>query len=661
MGRSIFDQETQVRATRTGDYDDTIAAGSGTLAPGTGSLLDDFNRVRSQIKRILDDSSGNWYDDIPTVNSKQRDLSDLNTDLDDIEEKRVICPVEVLQNITVPNNAYATGTITAVAQANISDTETFTVSDNVNPTVTFEFDTNSSVVETATLRQVDISGDTSAIDVADTMVTAINGAPSLNWTADNASGTSATVTLTHDWGGTHANGTLFTETVSDAGFALVQPTGGAGDVVILDDSSAEAPTFPAAVTGTALGAIVAVLSTDVGTNDLAEQAGTNPTLPKNRCLIRDWQTRDGLTDSKGWGGMIFGLLQAESGVVDADDFNDSDHQAQISFVVINADTDDLVPAAGFDIGGKTVEFVYPRRVSIDTLPEDCGFPIFGFTDGSASVSVTLNNAIDNQGVTPATQVTNIDIDMDSAGVEWAWRDALDADLLKIVEGSAGGTSEVEIGAGVDVFDVDAADVDFLQGITVDSGGTAINVGETAGQIDSAGALSLNSGGSADLTVQSANEIILVDTNKGGSTYAGSFKLSETSTEWDDFETAMEGIFGTGNGEVSLLKGITAAANNTRGTKIYSVYAGPAALAADTDVGGPSATANNLDVDLPDLSSNFTTDHDLYLNGQLLRPGANAAANNDYYPGTTSGGSGTQELKFEFVLKSNDQLCVIPYS
>lgn len=660
MGRSIFDQETQVRATRTGDYDDTLAAGSG-LAPGTGSLLDDFNRVRSQIKRILDDSSGNWYDDIPTVNSKQRDLTDLNTDLDDIEEKRIICPVEVLQNVTVPANAYATGTITAVAQANIIDAETFTVSDNVNSTVTFEFDTNSSVTQTTTLRQVDISGDTTAIDVADTMVAAINNAPALNWTADNASGTSATVTLTHDWGGTHANGTLFTETVADAGFTLVQPTGGAGDVVTLSVSSSEAPTHPAAVTGTALGAIVAVLSSDVGANDLAEQAGTNPTLPKNRCLIRDWQTRDGLTDSKGWGGMVFGLLQAESGVVDADSFNDTDHQVQISFVVVDADNDDLVPAAGFDIGGKTIEFVYPRRVSIDTLPEDCGFPIFGFTDGSASVSVTLNNAIDNQGVTPATQITNIDIDMDSAGVEWSWRDALDADLLTIIEGSAGSTSEVAIGSAVDFFDVDAADVDFLQGITVDSGGTAINVGETAGQIDSAGALSLNSGGGQDLTLQAANEMIFIDTNKGGSTYSGSLKLADTSTEWDDFESAMEAIYGTGNGEVSILKAITAAASNTRGTKVYSIYSGPGALAADTDVGGPSSTASNLDTDLPDMSTNFVNDFDVFLNGQLLRGGADASANHDYYPGTTSGGSGTQELKFEFKLKQNDQICVIPYS
>jgi len=63
--------------------------------------------------------------------------------------------------------------------------------------------------------------------------------------------------------------------------------------------------------------------------------------------------------------------------------------------------------------------------------------------------------------------------------------------------------------------------------------------------------------------------------------------------------------------------------------------------------------------LPDMSTgSFTLDYDVYLNGELLRPGADASANNDYYPGTSL--ATAAQLKFEFSVKLGDVLCVIPY-
>jgi hypothetical protein len=49
------------------------------------------------------------------------------------------------------------------------------------------------------------------------------------------------------------------------------------------------------------------------------------------------------------------------------------------------------------------------------------------------------------------------------------------------------------------------------------------------------------------------------------------------------------------------------------------------------------------------------DYDVYLNGQLLYPGADSGAGNDYYPG-----SDEFSLKFEFAVKSGDVICVVPY-
>lgn len=653
-GRTFVRQESQIRPSYA--YVDTNAASS-DMESTPVNLEDDLNNLRSQIKRILNDAAGNWYDDIPTVNTKKRDLSDLNSDLDSLEERKIICGIEMGTNVTVPANAYATGSITAVAKANLVDGETFSISDGYQ-TVTFEFDLPPDGVSGGNV-VVDVSADTTAVEVASRMVSAINGS-ALAITADNSSGTSATVDLTQDRGGTRGNTTI-AETVTDAGFTKVDFSGGAGDVVVLSVAGSEAPTLAAAVgAGTALGAVVASLAGDVGSNDLAEVSTTNPTVPRNRCLIRDAATRQVLTSN---GYIIYGLLQTESGVVDGDSFNDSDHQVQISFVRIAAGTDDLEPCPGQDIGSEVIEYVYPARYTHKTLPEDCGFPNFTFTDGVASAVVTLDNAIDNQGVTPATQSTDIDINIASTKV-WAFCDALAADLLAVKEGSSGSNSEIHIGGDVDIFNVDAVLNTFLQGATFDDGGTAINVGVTAGQIDSAAALLLASGGASNLTLQAAAEMILTDGNKSGSSYTGSLKLSETTQEWSDFETVAEKLLGSGNGEISILKGLALALENRRGTKVYSIYTGGTPLAAGSDVGGPSSVANNLDTDLPDMTiGTFLQDYDVYVNGVgPLRPDADpgGANDHDYYPGTHTGASGVQELKFEERIFPNDQLCVVPH-
>jgi hypothetical protein len=120
--------------------------------------------------------------------------------------------------------AKATGTITCVAVANLIDGETVTLDDGVNAPVVFEFDVNGTGVDGSNV-QVDVSLDTSAIEVAATLHAAINGvgAGLAITSVDNLDGT---LTLTNDAVGTVGNEPI-TDTVADAGFTVTGMTGGA--------------------------------------------------------------------------------------------------------------------------------------------------------------------------------------------------------------------------------------------------------------------------------------------------------------------------------------------------------------------------------------------------------------------------------------------------
>lgn len=81
-------------------------------------------------------------------------------------------------------DALATGELTLSGQP--SDGDQFTVGDGTNPVVTFEFDSDASVVETATLRRVVIGADVTA--TLQNLRTAVNNTPALDVTASYASG-----------------------------------------------------------------------------------------------------------------------------------------------------------------------------------------------------------------------------------------------------------------------------------------------------------------------------------------------------------------------------------------------------------------------------------------------------------------------------------------
>jgi hypothetical protein len=125
----------------------------------------------------------------------------------------------------LPEGDPATGSIVAIPFVDIIDGETFTLDDGVNAPVTFEFDTVPDGVTPGNV-VVDISGSTTALDVANEIVAAINSASGLELTASNGGSTLTTVTILNAENGTFGNVTTWSETVADVDFIITQPTGG---------------------------------------------------------------------------------------------------------------------------------------------------------------------------------------------------------------------------------------------------------------------------------------------------------------------------------------------------------------------------------------------------------------------------------------------------
>jgi hypothetical protein len=419
---------------------------------------------------------------------------------------------------------------------------------------------------------------------------------------------------------------------------LVDITVGAGNqFVILGAGELPGNTTAAIGAVTTLGTVSATATT-FGTAGLDEVGGSSAISPKNLCDIVDSVTHDPLLSS---GRRIYALFQTESSTDGSTITATTPNRAQLSFVRLNAAGDDLELVPASDIENKVVHYAVAERKALEDLTEQ-DFLRGAVTDVPASATVTRQVGYDNQGITPVDLTTSATLDLEGAGLVWSIRDDLEASLFSITEGSAGGTTTIALGADVDTFDVNAAVNDFAAGVTVKSGGSGLNLGVTDGLIESA---------AGDLRILGAGELLLDDGNRTGSTVAtAGIKLSDTTAEWDAYEAA----FG---GEVSILAALVAAnAAPTRGAKTYSNVT--VTTTANNDVGGVGG-GTNLDAQLPDMSGgSFLTDYDVFLNGELLRPGADAAANNDYYPGTSLANG---QLKFEFTLTIGDVVAVIPYA
>lgn len=395
-----------------------------------------------------------------------------------------------------------------------------------------------------------------------------------------------------------------------------------------------------------LGTVVAAHGGSFGTHALSEVAGGNPLAPRNLELIMDASTGDPILSG---GRQVYALIQTETATDGHTMTGTTPNRAQLSFVRPNATFDDLEAVPVADIENQVVNYCTRERIRLEDFNEYDFLAGAQIDIGAGAGTVDRQTAYNNQGATAVDLTTNATLDLEAAGIEWAIRDDAEAKLFGIIEGSAGGTSTVKVYSDTDTFDVDAVLNNFANGIAVDTGAasTTINVGVTANQIDCGGALKITSGGGTDLSLVGDLELNFTDSYRAGSTWslADGISLADSSQEWTDFETNF--------GEVSLLSAITQAMTGANFAKTCANVT--STTTADTDVGGVGG-GSNLDAQIHDMSGgDFLTDHDVFVNGNLLRGGANAAANNDYYPGTSLANG---QLKFEFTVKVNDVLCVI---
>lgn len=167
---------------------------------------------------LTDAGNMQWADATDTTGIPVHDGADAGQDLATYAD--IIDPSTGLGLLV---SGKATGDITFVTGANTVDGETFVLDDGVNSAVTFEFDSDSSVTETNTLRAVDYTGSETAAEMMALGVAAVNDAPVLDITA--TAGAGAVMNLENDTPGTAGN-VAITETVTDAGFLVNGMDGG---------------------------------------------------------------------------------------------------------------------------------------------------------------------------------------------------------------------------------------------------------------------------------------------------------------------------------------------------------------------------------------------------------------------------------------------------
>jgi len=397
--------------------------------------------------------------------------------------------------------------------------------------------------------------------------------------------------------------------------------GNGNNYVALNVTGLQAPSETAGVSG--VGAVVSVLANgEYGSNRLTVVAGANALSPKNLVQIVDSTTKDSIKSGEH---EIFGLIQAEDGVVQGDTFNDTDKRIQISFVINNG-SDALVACPVSAIENKVIEYLYPDRVEFSNLPEDVSFPFVRFGESASSSDITLNQAISNQGASAVTQVTSVNLNMTDETL-WNFRDSTGTDNILQVSASAVGDSVSVTG---EFFSTESAQFDFIR--------QAIEVGSTQGTISTTGNLTFSNNG-GDLTLDAGQEIFLDDQNKTASTYSGTFKLSDTSGEFDTFETNF--------GEVSLINALNQAYSNVTSFTV-AVYEIDSSIAVNGNFAPSSHTL--LSGTVPNWTTATLADAKIYLNGVRLVHGAAY----DFEAGTIPANG---DIEFNVALSIDDLLTI----
>jgi len=278
------------------------------------------------------------------------------------------------------------------------------------------------------------------------------------------------------------------------------------------------------------------------------------------------------------------------------------------------------------------------EAAIDSLVELTTIGKAAATTNIAAGDVTMYNAV-NDG-NPSIRVGKDAAD--SLGITVSY--ASGAQTLEKVE-FATASSTANADDGRFIFDVDGTDI-----VTIGDAGLELKDDATIGSLSDHDLLTL---GNAILTVAgevsmttldiggtnvtaTATELSLLDGDVGND---ASITIADTDGILVDDGGAMKKV------PASDLKTFIGSGQTTKGyTEVGT------AVAADANVSVP--TINAASWGQADISA--ATDREIYLNGQLLMPGASAASNKDWYnEGTTNG-----IVRFEFGLEVGDVLTFV---
>lgn len=392
-----------------------------------------------------------------------------------------------------------------------------------------------------------------------------------------------------------------------------------------------------AITASSLGAVAAQLAGAIGSHSLDEQAGSNALRPKSICQVFDGATGDALLSA---GRRIYALLQVGSLATDGNAFGDAGNdQGQVSFVRPNATYDDLEACPVADIATLSVIVTFTEREVLADMPEESFRGDLDSADPAAGVSQTLDEAYNGGNF----------ITVDGSDLDWRFADTKGI-TMRISGGNAlftvrrtdtGPAHTVQVHADVQTFNVDAQENDFAQGVTVDSTGTAINVGVTSGDID-ATALRLRAT-TGDLVLYSDNADVEFRT------------VRETTQLPLDDATAGPISALTGGPYASVAAAIESALQGGGSAVALSFDTFVAGINYAQGVNIPAVTLDQTVYSL-DANTPATCDLFLFLNGRLMF-GGNVTTKNDVYVGT-SAAAGDVKVDFTKGIKAGDVILSI---
>jgi hypothetical protein len=376
-----------------------------------------------------------------------------------------------------------------------------------------------------------------------------------------------------------------------------------------------------AIAGSALGAVTAQLVGAIGSHSLTEVSGSNTLRPKNLVNVFDGATGDAILSS---GRRVYGLLQVGSAATDGNPFGNtsSDDQGQLSFVRANATYDDLEACPVADIEGKAIVYTFSWRESVADLPEEFFRGDLESADPQAGVTVSLDSAYDG-GYLMTVDGTDVDIRLADTK-SWVFRAGTGSALVTITRNDSTGD---EVQLDVDILDVNnATDANFLNGALFDTGGTTINVGVTAGQID-ATALELEAT-TGDLSLVAADDISFKTVRESTALPLDDATAGKISTLFSQSFASISAAIkyaGEHGGVDMSLKVTTLGSNYAQGDNI------PGAV--------QNVTTYPIDMNTPGGVKQL-----VFLNGRLLL-GGNGSTKNDVYVGTTAADG---DIKVDFV-------------